>query len=311
MSKNPSWELVTPQAPWQARDSTGECVYDNHLWILGGWFTPQTPNPRDVWKSPDGRNWTRTVEVAPWVQSDLPAAMAFKGRMFMMGGRKLPGTEPSNKVWSSTDGAKWDLVTDNAGWSPRLAMGYAVFKDRMWVLGGTETFYEHNEQTMHHDVWSTADGANWRLETPDAGWSRRGHGQTLVLDNKLWMIAGGSWKPEHKERNDVWCSEDGVHWEQVTGEAPWAPRIWFGAASYRGCLWVFGGWSLSHGNFNDVWYSKNGRDWREYKCDTVWTPRHEIAAWVFKDRIFAAGGEAQPLSGEVWSLHLPENWNGE
>ena len=52
----PDWVRVTENAGWQARDSQGEFVYDDHMWILGGWFTPQTPNPRDVWKSPDGKN---------------------------------------------------------------------------------------------------------------------------------------------------------------------------------------------------------------------------------------------------------------
>jgi hypothetical protein len=311
MSKHADWQLVTPAAQWQPRDSTGECVYDGHLWILGGWYTPQTPNPRDVWKSRDGRDWTRVLEEAPWVQSDLPAAMAFKGKMYMMGGRSLPGTEPSNKVWSTTDGAHWTLVTEAAGWSARLAMGYAVFKDRMWIVGGTETFYDHNEQTMHHDVWSSADGKTWKLETDNAGFTKRAHGQCLVHNGKLWMIGGGSWRPDHIERNDVWYTEDGVHWKQATASAAWAPRIWFGAATYRNHLWMFGGWARNTGNCNDVWYSKNGRDWRQFKTDTIWSPRHEIATWVFDDSIYAAGGEAEPLTGEVWRLHLPEGWDGE
>ena len=113
--KGPDWKCVTEAAPWQPRDSQGELVYDDHMWILGGWFTPQTPNPRDVWKSPDGKNWTRTVEVAPWVHGDLPATMVFAGRMWLMGGRRLPSAENSNKVWSSTDGTEWVLESDNAG----------------------------------------------------------------------------------------------------------------------------------------------------------------------------------------------------
>ena len=86
-----NWIQETPQAAWQPRDSQGEFVYDGNLWIMGGWFTPQLPNPRDVWKSPDGKNWTRVVETAPWKHSDLPASMVFKGKMWMMGGRKLSG----------------------------------------------------------------------------------------------------------------------------------------------------------------------------------------------------------------------------
>ena len=309
-SRKLDWQLVTPAAPWQARDSQGEFVYDGHMWILGGWFTPQTPNPRDVWKSPDGEHWQCVTEQAPWVQSDLPASIVFKDRMWMMGGRSLPGTECSNKVWTSTDGADWKLVTDSAGWSPRLAPGFGVFKDRMWILGGTETFYEHNQRTMQHDVWSSADGRDWKLETDNAGWSKRAHGQTVVFRDRLWMIGGGSWRPEHKETNDVWCSADGVNWEQVTPAAPWSPRIWFSAVVYRDRVWVLGGWSLAERNFNDVWHSADGEHWEKLESDKVWTPRHEHSAYVFKDRIWLAGGEANPLNSEVWNLKVPEDWFG-
>ncbi len=34
--KGPNWVCETRQAAWQARDSQGDFVYDNHLWILGG-----------------------------------------------------------------------------------------------------------------------------------------------------------------------------------------------------------------------------------------------------------------------------------
>lgn len=59
-----NWVQETPKAAWQARDSQGEFVFNGQMWILGGWFTPQLPNPRDVWRSPDGKNWTRVVETA-------------------------------------------------------------------------------------------------------------------------------------------------------------------------------------------------------------------------------------------------------
>src|SRR5262245_41722405 len=34
----PDWILETASASWQARDSQGELVFNNRLWILGGWF---------------------------------------------------------------------------------------------------------------------------------------------------------------------------------------------------------------------------------------------------------------------------------
>jgi hypothetical protein len=307
----PDWVCVNPQADWPARDSQGEFVYDGHLWILGGWFTPQTPNPRDVWKSPDGKQWTRTVEVAPWEHSDLSAAMVFRGKMWFMGGRKLPGAENSNKVWSSPDGAEWTLETDDPGWCPRVSPAFVVFQDRMWILGGTENFYDHSDAMVKNDVWSSADGKEWKLMTAHAGWSKRAHAQAVVFDDKIWILGGGLWDPQHVAVNDVWCSADGVHWTQVTEAAPWKPRLWFSVVVYRGRMWVLGGWSKEHGNFGDVWYSQDGKNWTELKSNVIWKARHEHSTYVFQDKIWVAGGYAEALNSEVWSLEIPEGWFGD
>lgn len=306
-----NWVCENKQAAWQARDSQGEFVHDGHLWILGGWFTPQTPNPRDVWKSPDGKQWTCSTAEAPWEYSDLPATMSFDGRMWLMGGRKLPGAANCNEVWSSLDGTDWQLETAHADWCARVSPSFAVFRDRMWVMAGTENFYEDNDDTLKNDVWSSVDGRDWRLETAHAEWSKRTHAQAVVFDGKIWIMGGGAWKPETIPTNDVWCSDDGVHWEQVTAAAPWAPRMWFSCVVYRDHLWVLGGWSRTEGNFGDVWYSKDGAHWTELSSEVIWTRRHEHSAWAFKDRIWLAGGHAEPLNSEVWSLHVPADFFDE
>ncbi|MDH7568244.1 MAG: galactose oxidase [Armatimonadota bacterium] len=304
----PDWVCVNPHAEWQPRDSHGGLVYDGHLWVLGGWFAAQEPNPRDVWKSPDGKTWTRVIETAPWEHSDLSAALVFRGRMWFMGGRKLPGAENSSKVWSSTDGARWRLETETPGWSPRVAAACALFKDRMWILGGTENFYDHSEAMVKNDVWSSADGKTWRLEVASAPWSKRAHGQAVAFGGKLWMMGGGLWHPQHVARNDVWCSEDGVNWTEVTPAAPWEPRLWFGLAVYRDRMWVVGGWSKEHGNFNDVWCSRDGRTWTQVTSRVIWKSRHAHSVYVFQDRLWVAGGHAEPLNSEVWSLQIPPEW---
>jgi hypothetical protein len=311
VKQGPDWVCVNRQADWQPRDSQGELIYDDHLWILGGWYTPQTPNPRDVWKSPDGKQWIRTVEVAPWEHSDLSAAMVLKGKMWFMGGRKLPGAENSNKVWSSTNGADWALETDDPGWCPRVSSSFAVFKNKMWILGGTEDFYDHSHAMVNSDVWSSVDGKEWEQGTAKAGWSKRAHAQAVVFDNRIWILGGGLWHPQHLALNDVWCSKDGVHWTQVTDAAPWRPRLWFSSLVYRDRMWVLGGWSKENGNFGDVWYSKDGKNWTELKSDVIWKSRHEHSACVFKDKIWVAGGYAQRLNSEVWTLEIPQGWFGD
>lgn len=300
--------LVNPQADWQARDSQGEFVFDNHIWLLGGWFDAKAPNPRDVWKSPDGKQWTRTVEVAPWEHSDLSVATVYGGKMWFMGGRKLPGAENSNKVWSSPDGADWTLESEAAGWCPRVSPCFAVFKDRMWVFGGTENFYLDNDDTLKNDVWSSVDGKEWTLEIEHAAWPKRTHAQAVVFDGKLWIMGGGRWHPETVPMNDVWCSEDGVNWTQVTAAAPWEPRMWFSLVVYRDRMWVLGGWSREHGNFGDVWTSTDGVNWTELRSDVIWTNRHEHSALVFQDKLWVYGGYADKLSSEVWMLDIPPDF---
>lgn len=306
------WVKVTDRAGWQPRDSAGEAVFHDRLWIMGGWFDSYSAPPRDVWSSPDGKAWTLVSREAPWKHSDLPMTLVFKDRLWLLGGwynGRLPGHGASNEVWSSADGAQWDRATDHAGWSPRLAGGAVVSKDRMWVLGGTEDYYFGNAKSLKNDVWSSADGKHWQQVTAAAPWAARAYQATVVHDGKIWVLGGGNYVPEYQARNDVWCSTDGVHWEQVTAAAPWPPRIWFSAVVYRNRIWVLGGWSNHPSrNWGDVWSSVDGSHWEPLHSRIVWKPRHEQSAYVFQDRIWVAGGHAQPLSGEVWSLHVPPNW---
>jgi hypothetical protein len=125
------WVVETPNAAWQARDSQGELVYKNKLWIFGGWFNSQEAPPRDVWSSSDGISWKLHTNSAPWIHSDLSMSITFKNKMFMMGGwynGRLKGHSASNKVWTSRNGLDWKLETNQATWSPRIASAVVEFK---------------------------------------------------------------------------------------------------------------------------------------------------------------------------------------
>src|SRR5690606_35526558 len=111
--KTLNWERVAKAASWQPRDSQGELVYKDQMWIFGGWFDSYHAPPRDVWTSRNGSDWTLVTEQAPWKHSDLPMTAVFQDRIWLMGGwynGRLPGHSASNAVWSTTDGAQWNLV---------------------------------------------------------------------------------------------------------------------------------------------------------------------------------------------------------
>lgn len=309
--KGPDWQCVTPNAEWEPRDSCAELVYKDHLWIMGGWFDAHEPNPRDVWKSADGCHWEKVLQEAPWEKSDLPAFMVFQDKMWHMGGRRLPGTECSNEVWSTEDGIDWRCATDNAGWSPRLGAGCSVFKGKMWIFGGTSDFYHSNANTMFNDIWSSGDGVTWTLESDAAPWTKRAYHKVVELNDKLWLTAGGGWAEGSFTCGDVWSSADGVHWDLVLEEAPWASRIWHGSVAYRGCIWVIAGDARENDSatlLNDVWFSKDGTDWHRLDSEVVFCKRHEVTTHVFQDKMWVSAGHALPLSNEVWAMHLPDDF---
>ncbi|MCC7337326.1 MAG: hypothetical protein IT422_19735 [Pirellulaceae bacterium] len=305
-----NWTKVADQAEWSPRDSQGEVVYKDQLWIFGGWFDSYAAPPRDVWSSRDGKTWRLVQETAPWKHSDLAMSIVFDDKMWFMGGwynGRLEGHSASNQVWSSTDGAQWDQVTASAGWTPRIAAAIVEFQGKMWLLGGTENYYFGDNQSLKNDVWYSSDGQEWKQATADAGWSPRAYHQAVVLDDRIYVFGGGSYVPDYHATNDVWSSADGVHWQQETADAPWHPRLWFSSAVYRDRMWVLGGWSNNPStNWGDVWSSQDGKTWTELKSDVIWKARHEHSAFVFQDKLWIAGGHARPLSNEVWSLELPK-----
>ena len=304
----PDWVKVSGDPGWQARDSSGEIVFKDKMWLLGGWYDSFHAPPRDVWNSADGKAWHCVEKDAPWKYSDLGMTLAFGDAMWFMGGwtnGRLAGHGATNEVWSSTDGAKWQSA-GKAGWSPRLAAAVVEFKGRMWMLGGSENYYFGDDKSLKNDVWSSSDGKVWTQETPAAGWSPRAYHQAVVLNDTLYVFGGGNYVPKYHALNDVWSSTDGKTWKQVTESAGWSPRLWFSSVVYRGRMWVLGGWSNNPSkNWGDVWYSTNGKDWTQLVSQVIWKPRHEHSSYVFQDKIWVAGGHASPLSSEVWSLELP------
>lgn len=310
----PSWSadwVLETTAPWQARDSQVEFVLDDQLWIGGGWFQSFEAPPRDVWSSVDGKTWKLVTSQAPWKHSDLAMGITFQNKAWVMGGwfnGRLPGHSASNEVWSSNDGIAWKQVSSAAGWSPRLAAGLVEHRGSLWMLGGTENYYFGDATSTKNDVWSSSDGQTWTQATAKAAWSPRAYHQAVALNDKMYVLGGGNYVPTYEARNDVWSSSDGVNWTCQTENAPWAPRLWFSAAVYRGRMWVIGGWSKEKDNFGDVWHSADGRSWQRLETKTIWKARHEHSVLVLQDKLWVIGGHARPLSSEVWSLHLPVDW---
>jgi hypothetical protein len=58
-----TWTLVLPEGPWKARQYQDVIVYDNAMWVIGGY--DGVSNRKDVWYSEDGITW-HELKNTPW-----------------------------------------------------------------------------------------------------------------------------------------------------------------------------------------------------------------------------------------------------
>ena len=244
-----TWTFVD-YAPWEGRHTFGNGILAERMWVLGGDPLRGHYQP-DVWSSGDGVSWTQETAAAPWGIRCLHVAFVHDGKLWVMGGETMTQFVPSgppdahyNDVWCSSDGVNWTQVTAAAAWAPRgMIGGSAVLNGRMWLLGGGT----YSPRSYFNDVWSSADGVDWRLELAAAPWAPRQYHDVAVFDGKMWVLEGFNGELGGN-RNDVWYSPDGVNWTELP-DTPWAPRHAASVFVHDDALWVVAGNNLER----DVW----------------------------------------------------------
>jgi hypothetical protein len=229
-----TWTTVLPHDAnpidrWIPTSGAGFFVFDwagtQYLYKVGG----NHPDGHDVWRTTDGEHWELVAVGPAELSRSLRCYGQLGGNLYAMGGQ-VDAADPAtalNDVWRSSDGgATWVQLPD-APWSPRGggAANYElpVLHGKIWYLqGGT---YGPGAET-YVDAYSF-DGILWIRETPDMGitagpgsWpaNRGRHWASAVAWDGLLWIANGAQSPYLA---DLWCSDDGVHWYQIS-PVPWA-----------------------------------------------------------------------------------------
>jgi hypothetical protein len=318
------WQRVTEAAAFPPRDGAGALVYQDRMWLIGGWNPDdKVTNPihsncnNEVWNSPDGKDWTlvrpnthldnRFDPAFDWEARHTAGYVVHQGKMWIVGGDPLLGHYQSD-VWNSEDGRTWKRVTAEAPWAPRCLHYTAAHDGLIWVMGGqpvTKRIQGHvpvwtapTIETHYNDVWNSRDGVTWTRVTEHAPWSPRGQiGGSAVKDGRLWILGGGTYYTDYFA--DVWSSADGLRWERHTEKAPWRPRQYHDVAVFDGRLWILEGVCKPGGNANDVWFSDDGARWEELP-GTPWAPRHAASVFVFKGALWIAAGNH--MGRDVWKL---------
>jgi len=230
----------------------------------------------------------------------------------LAGGKKKP--HPPKSAWSE--------VVEHAEWSPRAGLQAVALGRKLLVMGGRGPFNPAFGTELFNDVWSSEDlGRSWQ-KISDAEWPARGYFQALRRGRSVYVLGGQNFDilpnldfplcpgnppgvpclpfvPNSTFFNDVWRSDDGANWTQITPAAGWEGRAGLSAVVFNGRFFVFGG---SQGDdastggtgrvlFNDVWTSKDGVNWMQVTPSAPWAPRAGGVAVVHRGHIYLLGGE--------------------
>ena len=186
-----------------------------------------------------------------------------------------------------------------------------VFKERIWFMGGRKLPGAENS----NKVWSSTDGARWRLETDNPGWSPRVASSFAVFKGRMWLLGGTENFYDHSGamvKNDIWSSADGRRWRLEVASAPWSKRAHAQAVVFEGKLWLMGGglWHPQHVALNDVWCSPDGINWTRVTDSAPWQPRLWFSCIVYRGRMWVLGGWSKENGnfGDVWFTKDGKHW---
>jgi hypothetical protein len=179
--------------------------------------------------------------------------------------------------------------------------GTAAVNGRHWLVTGN---YDSPNQ-----VWSSADGSNWRLETASAPFPPRNSFKLVAFKNALWVI-GGVGLTSNTLLGDVWTSTDGKTWTMATAGA-FPARASFSATASDSAMCIAAG-QLATGQLgNDVWCTADGTTWTATTTAAPWGRRSNAELVSFNGRLWIIGGFWGGVYADIWSSADGVTWAQE
>jgi hypothetical protein len=250
----------------------------------------------------------------------------------------------------------WDEVNSNSNWAARAGLQVLHHQDKFYLLGGrtpTDPLLRFpyppvpGESTIWGDVWISNDyGQTWQniLESDsNSDWPARAYFQAVTKDDYMYLMGGQNFNvvenpgipnlpPFFSQSdffNDVWRSQDGINWTNMTSSAGWGERAGLSAVVFNNEIYVMGG-SVNDDSsitpsgpariyYNDVWKSENGANWERLTEHAPWAPRAGGIAVVKDGYIYMIGGEdgficnpstprCPPYYNDVWRTKNGTDW---
>jgi N-acetylneuraminic acid mutarotase len=210
----------------------------------------------------DGRN-IKALDLTPsgLTARGLHAACVFDERIWVSGG--YADQAGLTDILVSQDGKNYEKMMDmpNGLFTHRL-VAFGNPRVNIVSLGG----YSNGEYI--NNIFKSTNGKTYEEVNPIGDmWTGRGGFGCLEYKNKLWVFGGiGEVLGMDMCFNDVWWTDDLIHWHRALEHAPWAVRSDFGYCVWDERMWVIAGADYV-GRLkvpkDDVWFSRDGSTWEK------------------------------------------------
>ncbi|WP_273568770.1 Kelch repeat-containing protein [Maribacter halichondriae] len=143
--------------------------------------------------------------------------------------------------------------------------------------------------------------------TANAAFPKRTGFASAAYDEKMWVIGG---LVNNELKNDVWFSENGINWLEITTPLPFSPRREHSLVVFEGKLWLIGGRATIEdgAHLNDVWSTTNGISWTQETASAAFPTRSGHSTVVHDEKIWLLGGSGPTSIDDVWYSEDGINW---
>lgn len=293
-------------------NSRNSLYTDSQLAKLPGRLMITNPTG-DVYRSTDSQSWsTSRVSIIDANQIGGHKTLAFDGRVWVIGSKNI--------VYSSADGISWKKETDTAGYSIRQNFEFAMaFNNRFWVGGGLSrdliNVPKHRIVDTSQDTWVSNDLINWSREESEGEFpGLQGH-DMVSFNNRLWIIGGAS-NENNAASNEVWVSDDGIHWQpnRPADDSKLLPQSLgkTSVAEFNGALWMYFVSYTDKKSYIAKGELVNGTlEWSRHEVADI-PARRDQQLVSFKNQLWVIGGRQyeSPFAGleDVWSSSDGTSW---
>ncbi|HYG39343.1 MAG TPA: hypothetical protein VD908_12015 [Cytophagales bacterium] len=174
----------------------------------------------------------------------------------------------------------------------------------LWANGSSTVEFNNKLWYLGKEVWSSGDGEIWTLEKSQEFWNERVLFESIVNNDKLWILGGRSsfFGPSAE---DVLYSGNGTDWSIAADTTSWRNREYFTPITFEGKVWIIGG---QRGG-NEIWSSSDMTHWDKVLENPPFGERLNSGCIVYNNKIWLFGGEEAMIGvKDIWYSSDGKNW---